>query len=65
MSEPDWQELLRERAKVVGITFDEAQVPLLAKSFGSTLSALEEYRSQLRSWDEPPTTFDARITRQP
>lgn len=65
MSEPNWEEQLRERARVAGITFDEDQVPSLAASLGVALTALVSYRALLRPWDEPAIAFDARISREP
>ncbi len=65
MSEPNWEEIARARAKIAGITFDEDQVASVATGLGRSLTALAEYRAKLRSWDEPAIAFDSRIERQP
>ena len=65
MSEPNWEEITRERAAIAGITFDDDQFASVAAGLARTLTALEGYRAMLRTWDEPAITFDPRIERQP
>jgi hypothetical protein len=54
---------MRERARVAGVTFDEAQVPAILKTVSAALEALAAFDARANKFVEPPLTFDARVPR--